>query len=188
MCRQRVTTFDPSPRAAGGARAAVGQACDAWGIAPTEDLLVIASELVTNAVLHARTAIDLQVCVAAGVIEVAVGDSDTGRPTVRPDRSDLLADLDRVPVQALDIDDRHPDLRVGAAGSVAAGRGLLLVASLAHRWGVVARPGGGKDVWAQVEQPTGWPHRADCRCAGVASHSPGGLGVRHIAGAWDAAS
>lgn len=187
MCRRQFTSFDPGPRAARGARVAVGQACDTWDIAPTEDLLVIASELVTNAVLHARTAIDVQVCVAAGVIEVAVGDGDPGRPTVRPDREDLLADLDRVPVQALDLDDRHPDLTVGAAGSVAAGRGLLLVATLAHRWGVVARPGG-KDVWAQVEQPTGWPHRADCRCATAPAITPGGLPVLHIAGTWDAAS
>ena len=187
MCRQRATSFAPSPRAAQGGRTAVGQACDAWGIAPTEDLLVIASELVTNAVLHARTAIDLQVCVAAGVIEVAVGDSDAGRPTVRPDRRDLLADLDRVPVRALDVDDRHPDLSVGAAGSVAAGRGLLLVAALAQRWGVAPRPGGGKDVWAQVTQPTGWPHRPDCRCAGALAHTPGGLEVLHLPGAWDQA-
>ncbi len=188
MCRHRSTTFDPSPRAARGARTAVSQACAAWGIAPTEDLLVIASELVTNAVLHARTPIDLLVSVAGGVIEVSVGDNDASRPTVRPDRADLLADLDRVPVAALDVDDRHPDLTVGAAGSVAAGRGLLLVAAMAARWGVVPRPGGGKDVWAQLTQPTGWPHRADCPCAGVSSRSPAGLGVRHIVGAWDAAS
>lgn len=188
MCRLRATTLDPTPRASREARDAVRAATRAWGIDDSDDLQVIASELVTNAVLHARTAIELQLCVAAGVFEVAVGDGATGQPMLRATRLDLLGDLDLVPVAALDVHDRHPSMAVGAAGSVAAGRGLLLVAALADRWGSTARRGGGKHVWAQVPQPVGGPHPAACPCPGSTTHTPGGISVRHIAGPWDMAS
>ena len=185
MCRQLVCAIALSPGAARNARRAVTVAARAWSLMVPNDLPLIASELVTNAVLHARTPISLELCVAAGVVEVAVVDDAAGQPTVRPGRADLLGDLDAVSLDALDLCDRHPDLVVGAAGGVAAGRGLLLVEALADRWGVTPRDGGGKAVWAQLSARQPWTYDGDCRCAGSSAFTAGGAAVRHITGPWD---
>jgi hypothetical protein len=46
------------------------------------------------------------------------------------------------------LDERDVRLDVGAAGTLAGGRGLLLVEALADEWGVTRR-GNGKVVWAK---------------------------------------
>ncbi|MFB7464865.1 ATP-binding protein [Streptomyces sp. NPDC056224] len=45
------------------------------------------------------------------------------------------------------------------------GRGLLLVASLADRWGVTPYPPGGRTVWAEAELPSQLDRRASSRVA-----------------------
>lgn len=79
--------------------------------------LVLTSELVTNAVVHARTDVDVRVELGDGLVRVTVRDGDGHLPHPRV-----------VP----------PD----AAG----GRGLHLVRALASSWGVDRDPGG-KIVW-----------------------------------------
>ncbi|MFD7665099.1 SpoIIE family protein phosphatase [Streptomyces sp. NPDC059788] len=90
-----------------------------WGLAALADTaLLLASELLTNAVLHARGALTLRVWYSVRELGVEVLDgSSTPRPRAR------LAD-----------------------NAEENGRGLMLVEALAHAWGT--RPGAvGKTVW-----------------------------------------
>jgi anti-sigma regulatory factor (Ser/Thr protein kinase) len=83
------------------------------------DLLVLTSELATNAVLHARTPFEVSVTVTDDVVLVCVADRMTGQP--------------RSPVQSDGSED---------------GRGMVLVRSLADEWGVSPALGPvGKAVW-----------------------------------------
>ena len=88
--------------------------CDDRSVVVAE---LIVSELVTNAVVHAETSIELEFERTDNTVRAAVTDEGTGRPTVR-----------------------HP----GIADEH--GRGLLIVRSLADEWGVVERANG-KSVW-----------------------------------------
>jgi anti-sigma regulatory factor (Ser/Thr protein kinase) len=85
-----------------------------------DDVTLVVSELVTNAVLHGRGDVTLDVFVDDLAVRVEVGDD--GPTLARP----------------------H-----AAAPDGESGRGLLMVSRLALRWGV-RRDGGGKVVWADV--------------------------------------
>jgi hypothetical protein len=166
MCRRAVLALPPSPTAAGEARRFITSNWGAWKIDdPADEITLAVSELVTNAVLHARTDLEIELCVSAGRAEISVRDHDPRPPVLRPVRVDLLADLDAIPLHAAtapDVDERHGVLHVGASGSVAAGRGLLIVDTLADEWGVAERADG-KQVWFAVG--VSW-HGADtCPCA-----------------------
>jgi anti-sigma regulatory factor (Ser/Thr protein kinase) len=82
--------------------------------------LLLTSEIVTNAILHARTPLRLVVCLDNGEAEVRVYDGGQALPRRRS---------------------YQPD-----AGT---GRGMNLVEALADRWGVEATPAG-KCVWFAV--------------------------------------
>lgn len=98
------------------ARALAGISPDTVFIA---ELLV--SELVTNAVLHAESGIELEIRFSGGNVHVSVGDEDTSMP-----RLTSVSD-----VQAL------------------SGRGLQLVDALATSWGWERTPAG-KRVWFEL--------------------------------------
>ncbi|MFI6445134.1 ATP-binding protein [Kitasatospora sp. NPDC050543] len=86
---------------------------------------LLLSELVTNAIEHARVP-------AGRLIEV---------------RFELREDHLRIEVH--DASGEQPTVRPGAAGDDESGRGLLLVRELSTAWGCCPRPGGiGKYVWA----------------------------------------
>jgi anti-sigma regulatory factor (Ser/Thr protein kinase) len=89
-----------------------------------DDASSLVSELVTNAVLHARTEITLSLEPCRDGLRVAVTD---GSP-VLPRWSPHLA-------------------------TATSGRGLLLVERLSTRWGAEPLQGGGKVVWAEIDQP-----------------------------------
>ena len=107
-----------SPRRA---RALVRDTCSDWELtAIAGGATLVASELVTNAVHHARTSCWLRIAVDEWGLHLAVRDFGPGRvPPLRP-----LGD-------------------VGAAGS----GGLHLVALMSRRWGVTPHTDG-KTVWA----------------------------------------
>ena len=90
-----------------------------------EDVKLLVSELVTNAVRHPR---------AKGPIELAV---EVGRRCVRVEVTDPGAGFDRPKVSAPPAD---------ALG----GRGLLIVDRLASRWGVA--PGRQTRVWFELDR------------------------------------
>ena len=85
----------------------------------TAELLV--SEVVTNALLHAGTPIDLTVSVADGGLRVEIGDGS-----------------------------RHFPSRRGYALTAGTGRGLMLLQQMVDNWGVVPNALG-KTVWFQLD-------------------------------------
>jgi anti-sigma regulatory factor (Ser/Thr protein kinase)/anti-anti-sigma regulatory factor len=117
----------PIPTAAATARVFVRDLLGYWQLALADTTLVdravlLASELVTNAVVHARTELRLRVELRGELLHLAVRD---GSPRL---------------LRLVTI----PDLE--AEG----GRGLWLVEQLARAWGVNRHPDGGKVVWCTL--------------------------------------
>ena len=104
------------------ARQFVHSRCAGLGLArdACEDALLLTSELVTNAVLHGRSEVCVEVVAAGRLVRVSV----------------------------LDENSRHP-VPVTQDHDALDGRGLALVEALADRWGVDDRPMG-KAVWFEL--------------------------------------
>jgi hypothetical protein len=114
----------PDPTSPSQARRFVAEALRGIPVdASLAELLV--SELVTNAVLHARTVLEVTVSTSRAGARVGVHDGSSQRPRVR-----------------------HYDRRA------ATGRGLHLLDSLASRWGVDVDDHG-KTVWFEVAAADG---------------------------------
>lgn len=93
---------------------------DAWGAVEVAALLT--SELVTNAIVHAKSSVCVRVVVHTNTIRVTVEDES----------------------------EAHPQHTI-ASNSAVTGRGLTLVDRLARRWGVEVLHGGrGKAVWFEL--------------------------------------
>ena len=187
MCRVVQARFADEPIAAARARGFVGETLTGWKLADVaEDVQLAVTELVTNAILHARTPLVVTLCVADGLVEVAVTDHDPRTPRSRPQRSDLLADLDALDdLVDDDPDPRQRGLHYGPSGSVAAGRGLIILEAISSSWGVTRHPDG-KDVWARLAVPEQWPFSDDCRCGDEGDlKTASGRPVLHIGGPWD---
>ncbi|MEV5726967.1 SpoIIE family protein phosphatase [Streptomyces pharetrae] len=123
-------SFEPVGRSVASARSFVRDTLQGWGHADIiDDAVVLTSELVTNAVVHAGTAADV-LCLR----------TDEG---VRIEVSDHYPERE-VPLQSAAISMSGPD-REG-------GRGLQLCAALAARWGVEYTPTH-KNVWFELALP-----------------------------------
>lgn len=114
-------------------RRAVNQVFDSWCLShPADDALYVTAEFVQNVSRHTAGGGELRLALCEDIILIEVTDTDP-RPPV--------------------LHERDP-CRVG-------GRGLIIVAGLARRWG--HRPAGagqhGKVVWAEVEL-----HPPTCPC------------------------
>jgi anti-sigma regulatory factor (Ser/Thr protein kinase) len=95
--------------------------------AAAEDVLLVVSELVTNACLHAGGPEELRIGHAAKLLRVEVTDAGTGTPALRPSR------------------------RAGRPG----GHGMFIVQRLCLDWGVIREAGtAGKTVWAELAAPS----------------------------------
>lgn len=156
--------FAPEPEAAGRARAFVREQCGRWDLADlSETAILLTSELVTNGVLHARTRIGVALAMSPAGLRIDVRDHDPRPPVKRVARVDLLADIDEVLSRDLassERDERHALMSVGPAGSIGAGRGLLLVEALADEWGV-EQHANGKSVWFTLAAPADWSSSHD---------------------------
>ncbi|MER5912675.1 SpoIIE family protein phosphatase [Streptomyces sp. NPDC001982] len=113
--------FDLDPAAVRRARALVREQLHAWGLtAPADHAVLMAGELVTNAVLHARSR-DVQLrLVRADTLLCEVEDDDPTLPTL-----------------------------LGAGPGAESGRGLRVVSALARAWGT-SRTSAGKTVWFEL--------------------------------------
>ncbi|GAA2680363.1 SpoIIE family protein phosphatase [Streptomyces lunalinharesii] len=123
-------TFEPVGRSVATARAFVRDTLQGWGYADiVDDAVVLTSELVTNAVVHAGTAADVLCLRTDGGVRISVADR-------YPERE--------IPLQSTGPAMVHPD-REG-------GRGLLLCGALAARWGVEYTTAQ-KHVWFHLDLP-----------------------------------
>lgn len=177
MCDQARLELSPSLPAAAAARRFATARCNQWGLeALSDDAILTLSELVTNAVVHAATPITVTMSLVGEFLEVAVSDDSPRAPILRPARIDLNADiqtlLDRAP-QELPESTSPKGLHIGPAGSIAGGRGMLIVDAVADEWGVAARTSG-KEVWFRLRSPAA-PRLGDCKCPSSSRHTPGGL-------------
>jgi anti-sigma regulatory factor (Ser/Thr protein kinase) len=117
----------PIPTAPAAARAFVRDVLGSWQLALPDATLVdravlLANELVTNAVVHARTELRLRVELRGELLHLAVRD---GSPRL---------------LRLVTIPDPEAE----------GGRGLWLVEQLARAWGVNRHPDGGKVVWCTL--------------------------------------
>lgn len=115
-------SFPPDATSPRAARQFVGSLLGHPEDEATQMALVLTSELVTNAVLHARTPVDVRVEFDAERMRVEVADGDPCIPGPLPCTTDALA-----------------------------GRGLFLVQELAVAWGAAAADGG-KVVWFMLKK------------------------------------
>ncbi|MER5429317.1 ATP-binding protein [Streptomyces sp. NPDC002588] len=131
----RRLSFDGASGVVPLARDFARQALYAWGWLPAatadrraaaEDVLLVVSELVTNACLHAEGPEAMVLGCDNKVIRVEVSDRGTGQPAPRTPH------------------------RAGRPG----GHGMFIVQRLCLDWGVVRTPGlAGKTVWAELGAP-----------------------------------
>ncbi|HEY3941647.1 MAG TPA: ATP-binding protein [Acidimicrobiales bacterium] len=118
-------SFLPRDASPAEARAWARSSLRSGGIAGVDvgDVLLVVSELVTNAVRHGSGAVDVELRVEGDAVGVGVHDS--GRVFTPP----------------------PPGAPDGAGG-----RGLFLVAAISRQWGIEASASG-KTVWARVPLP-----------------------------------
>jgi len=120
--------FDPEPSAVAAARRFIRDTLVSWGLPAGDDrvadAVLLASELVTNAVVHAGTQVQLTCRLNGTTVEVSVLDRHPAR--VIPDLPSAAADVDRP-----------------------SGRGLLLPAALSSSWGVTYAPEA-KAIWFRL--------------------------------------
>jgi anti-sigma regulatory factor (Ser/Thr protein kinase) len=126
----------PTSRSVPQARRAVGAVLDDWGLVELRDsALLLVSEVVTNAVLHARTDITLEMARDGNGVRISVSDGSPVPPALR----------------------RHSETST-------TGRGLHLLDLIADSWSaesstsgktVVFTLTGGHDPWASAEALVG---------------------------------
>lgn len=131
----RRLSFEDTTGVVPRARDFTREALYAWGWLPSatadqraaaEDVLLVVSELVTNACLHAEGPDELWITCEKKVIRLEVSDRGTGQPAPRTPH------------------------RAGRPG----GHGMFIVQRLCLDWGVVRTPGvAGKKVWAELGAP-----------------------------------
>ncbi|MEV5599348.1 ATP-binding protein [Streptomyces sp. NPDC052496] len=122
-----VSRWPHHTRSVGLARTELSELLVKWDLSTVVDeVLLVLSELVTNAVRHGRATVEREI--------------ETRYSRVP----------DGVRIEVRDGAREHPVIRVP---SDTGGWGLLLVGELSARWGVDERAGAGKSVWAVVTAP-----------------------------------
>lgn len=123
--RTASTSLPPEPTSSRACRRFLMATLEAWGADQfADDAVLLLSELVTNAVLHAGTDIEVIIRFDGDVLRVEVGDGSPTMPRVR-----------------------HFSMLSGT------GRGLALVAGTAKQWDIEPLPTGGKRVWFELQSP-----------------------------------
>jgi anti-sigma regulatory factor (Ser/Thr protein kinase) len=113
--------FPCDSRCLSGCRRFVVETLASWGLGYLiDDATVVASELATNAVLHARTDFTVGLTWQGDALRVFVRDESQAMP-----------------------------IRANPTPTTITGRGLLLVDAISRRWGIEVESGG-KSVWAEL--------------------------------------
>ncbi|WP_422397034.1 SpoIIE family protein phosphatase [Streptomyces gobiensis] len=121
------------PDAVMHARRFTARTLRSWGVTEEVDaILLVVSELVTNALVHTQGQVHLGLTLAGDRLRVAVSDTSPRAPA-KPAAPDWEA---------------------------TGGRGILLVEAMSASWGSVPLSGG-KQVWGEVALPSREPVRAD---------------------------
>ena len=124
--------FPPAPETAAAAREFVHDTLLSWGVPdPFDDVILLVSELVTNAVIHARSPLDVAVRRLEGSVEVMVTDSAPERAV--PQAGPL----------SVDVSPSRSEERSG-------GLGLALASAIASSWGV-SYGRTDKAVWFRID-------------------------------------
>jgi anti-sigma regulatory factor (Ser/Thr protein kinase) len=118
---ERSRSFEAADTEVSACRRFIRSALDDWGVDPA-DVVLLTSELATNAVVHARSSFLVVVDRCGTRVRVAVSDSDT--------RSIGVTDV--------------PD-------DAFSGRGLAMVDAMSDAWGIDCRTRQGKTVWFELE-------------------------------------
>lgn len=125
--QQDELVLEPRLAAASTARRHVRGLLDAWGLEPLSDpVLLLTSEVVTNALLHSGTTLTLRVRREGEGVRVEVQDGSSVPPVQRR-----------------------------SSQSATTGRGVQLLQQVAAQWGWEAVPGG-KLVWFTVLSAEAW--------------------------------
>ena len=149
--RESVRSFPPDENSAGRARWFVRGELEAWGAPDLVEAAVLAtSELVTNAVVHAGTTVEVRL--------------DLGDDRLRLEVQDLY------PGRALDTGAFAPP------DDLEHGRGLLITASLASSWGVTYT-GAVKRVWVEIAREAAESTQPAPEAAGDAAMLVGVVGL-----------
>jgi anti-sigma regulatory factor (Ser/Thr protein kinase) len=133
-----VLDLPPELASVSSARAKLAKSAKEWGCPDevVEDACLVLTELLSNGVLHARTALRAVVAPQGAGIRVEVHDGNPLPPLPRFARAGQ-----------------------GEDWCAATGRGLAIVAALASSWGCSQAAGEGKVVWAEVGPPLACPAR-----------------------------
>lgn len=115
----------PSPESVGKARRWSTAKVERCGADMKHSVALVVSELVTNVVLHARTACDLTIRCAGERVRVEVRDWSPDLPMIRRPHDTLAT----------------------------SGRGMPIVAELCDAHGAEPLPDGGKVVWCELLEP-----------------------------------
>ena len=113
--------IEPSTENIGLARRFVQQTLEGWGLSYPEEVTLLTSEAVTNAIVHAGTMAQLRLSFQDDLIRIAVHDDSSEKPS-------------------------NPDPAPDEPG----GRGMALIRGLAADWGVELIEGDGKIIWFTV--------------------------------------
>lgn len=114
-------SFHCDSRSLSGCRRFVRSTLSSWGLEHlADDAVFVASELATNAVLHARTDFTVRLTWHAGALRVSVRDENQAMPIAE-----------------------------NPSPTTVTGRGLLLIDAISRRWGIEVE-NGGKSVWAEL--------------------------------------
>lgn len=118
------TSLASDARSPSSARRFVQETLERWDCGQLLDVVtLLVSELVTNAVVHAESSVEVAVQLRPDTVRIDVMDEDPTVPTARHARPEELS-----------------------------GRGLALVETLSSEWGVEARDNG-KSIWFEVPRP-----------------------------------
>ena len=119
-------TFERDLVSGRAARRFMTETLEVWDIGDLLDNVnLLVTELVTNAVVHAESDAEVAVVLTATRLRVEVADRGDGLPVPR-DAEDYAT----------------------------SGRGMALVDALAAGWGIDPRPDGGKVIWFELDRPS----------------------------------